>query len=596
MQKSETGKIKTKWADKINRDCPLNEYPRPQMVRDNWQCLNGSWEYSVTDINDLPENLDGEIIVPYAIESALSGVCRKFLPTEKLYYKRTFTVENNNHDGRVLLHFEAVDWKCTVYVNGCVAGNHTGGYLPFNFDITALIIYGKNTLEVSVTDPTDANWQQRGKQVLEPRSIWYTATSGIWQTVWLETVPAIFIKSLKITPCTDLESVSIYVESSVVESAEVEISGSDNVVLKTEIQTNSENILAFNEPRLWSPEDPYLYDVRITTKSDSTTSYFGMRSVSLETGPSGRERLMLNGKPVFLNGPLDQGYWPESGMTHPCDDAIIFDLRGMKDLGFNTIRKHIKIESRRWYYHADRLGLLVIQDMPNGGKGIAGALRSMKAIAFGDTIDDTSKRIHKLADRNLDEARMNYEEELEEMLEHLHNSPSIIIWCPFNESWGQFDAERIYNKVKNIDKSRLVDHASGWYDQGCGDFRSIHTYRIKLKRPPKKDKRAYLISEYGGYNYLDKDHLWRDDDISGYVYFKSTDELMNAYKKLVMNQVIPLIEKGLCGVIYTQLSDVEIESNGIFTYDRVLLKFKAEKMKSLHKKLQTKFDSHNPCL
>jgi len=577
----------------VNPDSPLGEYPRPQMLRDNWQNLNGRWEYAVTDINDLPEDMDGEIIVPFAIESALSGVRRQFLPTEKLNYKRTFTVDDTENSNRVLLHFEAVDWKCTVYVNGCIAGNHTGGYLPFSFDITALVIDGENTIEVSVTDPTDSNWQQRGKQRLKPQSIWYTATSGIWQTVWLESVPAVYIKSLKITPCTDLESVSIYVDSSINEPADVEISEPDGTVLKAEIQTNSENIISFPMPRLWNPEDPFLYDLKVTTDSDSVTSYFGMRSVSLEMGPAGRERLLLNGKPVFLNGSLDQGYWPESGMTPPCEDAIIFDLQGMKDLGFNTIRKHIKVEPRRWYYHADRLGLLVIQDMPNGGKSIASALRTMKAVAFGDFMDDTTEKSFKLADRLPLNSRETYENELEGMLAHLHYYPSIIIWCPFNESWGQFDAKRIYKKVKEIDKSRLVDHASGWYDQRCGDFRSIHTYKLKLKTPPKKDKRAYLISEYGGYNHIDKSHLWRDDDVSGYVYFKTMDELMDAYESLVNKQVIPLINKGLCGVIYTQLSDVEIESNGIYTYDRKVLKFDKERTKALHKNINDCFDEYN---
>ena len=584
--------IKTQWADKIPK-IPLTEYPRPQMQRDNWQCLNGLWEYAVTDINDMPEAMDGQIKVPFAIESAASGICRKFLPTEKLIYKRTFTVDDYKNEGRVLLHFEAVDWKCTVFVNGCVAGTHTGGYLPFSFDITALLIDGENTLEVSVTDPTDTNWQQRGKQVLEPRTIWYTATSGIWQTVWLEVVSASYIKSLKITPCTDLESVSIYVDSASNETAVVEILESDEIIKKVKINTNSENILSMPDPRLWTPEDPFLYDLKVSTTDDSVASYFGMRSVSLEPGPAGRDRLMLNKKPVFLNGPLDQGYWPESGMTPPCDDAIIFDLQGMKDLGFNTIRKHIKVEPRRWYYHADRLGLLVIQDMPNGGNGIAGALRTITAIAFGDTLDDTYDKIKKLADRHTDESQMNYEFELEDMLDHLHNSPAIVIWCPFNESWGQYDAVRIYEKVKKIDKSRLIDHASGWYDQGCGDFRSIHTYKIKLKTPPKKDTRAYLISEYGGYNYLDKDHLWRDDDVCSYIIFKSIDELMAAYGKLITDQVIPLIKKGLCGVIYTQLSDVEIESNGIYTYDRKVLKFDKNKMAELHNGLFEEFIKFN---
>jgi beta-galactosidase/beta-glucuronidase len=585
--------IKTKWADTIPK-IPLDDYPRPQMARDNWQCLNGRWEYAIIDINGSFVDAEGEILVPYAIETALSGVCEKFLPTQKLHYTRKFSVNGYKNSGRVLLHFEAVDWKCIVYVNGCAAGSHTGGCLPFTFDITALIMDGENTLKVSVTDPTDTHWQQRGKQTLNPRGIWYTPTSGIWQTVWLEIVPEAYIKSLRITPCTDLESVSLFIESSIDETAEIEITEPEGTFIKTAVGTNIENIISIPLPRLWSPEDPYLYNIKIITVSDSVKSYFGMRSVALEPGPAGRERLLLNKEPIFLNGPLDQGYWPESGMTPPCDDAIIFDLQEMKNLGFNAIRKHIKVESRRWYYHADRLGIMVIQDMPNGGKSIAGALRTMKAVAFGDFIDDTTEKAHKLANRGPQESRDNYEEELEGMLMHLHNSPSIVIWCLFNESWGQFDAKRIYEKVKAIDKSRLVDHSSGWYDQKCGDFRSIHTYKLKLKTPPKKDTRAYLISEYGGYNYLDRDHLWRDDDVSGYVYFKSTEELMKAYVDLVEKQVIPLIDKGLCGVIYTQLSDVEIESNGIYTYDRKVLKFNPGKTKEIHRRIYERFHIVNP--
>ncbi|MDX1359572.1 MAG: glycoside hydrolase family 2 TIM barrel-domain containing protein [Clostridia bacterium] len=476
--------IKTKWVDSIPR-IPLNDYPRPQMVRNNWQCLNGTWEYSVIDINSAQNIAHGEILVPFAIETALSGVCRQFLPDERLHYKRKFEIDGYKNEGRVLLHFEAVDWKCTVYVNGCIAGNHTGGYLPFTLDITALLIDGENTLEVSVTDPTDTNWQQRGKQVLEPKGIWYTATSGIWQTVWLEVVPEAYIKSIRLTPCIDLESISIYVDSSINETASIEISDSEETVLKTTINTNCENIISFPAPKLWSPENPFLYDVRIVTDSDSVKSYFGMRSVSMQTGPAGLERLLLNKKPIFLNGPLDQGYWPESGMTPPCDEAIIFDLQGMKDLGFNTIRKHIKIESRRWYYHADRLGLLVIQDMPNGGKSIAGALRTMKAVVFGDFMDDSTEKSYGLANRSDDDSRSNYEQELAGMLNHLHNSPSVIIWCPFNESWGQFDAKRIYEKVKSMDKTRPVYHASGCFVQICGYLRSIHTYKLKLMTPPK---------------------------------------------------------------------------------------------------------------
>ncbi len=590
-------KIHTKWANTIDYESPLNEYPRPQLQRDNWQSLNGTWKYAITETGTAaPDPMDGKITVPYAVETSLSGVCRPFLPKETLHYKRVFIVENYKSGHRVILHFEAVDWQCDVLVNNQLAGSHTGGYIPFSFDITDLINEGSNELHVSVTDPTDSNWQQRGKQVLEPKVIWYTATSGIWQPVWIEVVPKNHIQSLKITPNLTTDSVSIVVKSVEDTDVSIEISAGENSLSTNEASSNSPIELTIPDIRVWSPDDPFLYGLKVTLIEnrkplDEVISYFGMRSISLKEGPALRNQVMLNSKAIFLNGPLDQGYWPESGMTPPCDEAAIFDLESMKNLGFNMIRKHIKVESRRWYYHADRLGLLVIQDMPNGGKGMASHFQTMKTIAFGTSSPDNNDKAYNLANRQPADSRTNYETELYDMLNHLHNAPSIIIWCPFNEAWGQFDAKRIYTKIKQADPSRLVDHASGWYDQKSGDFRSIHTYKIKLKTPPKKDKRAYLISEYGGYNYIDKTHLWRDDDVYGYKYFETLDALTDAYENLIINQVIPLIEKGLCGVVYTQLSDVEIESNGFYTYDRKVLKFNAEKIRELHNLLYEKFNS-----
>jgi len=584
--------IKTVWSENTP-EVPLAEYPRPQLVRNNWTCLNGLWEFAVTDIaEDNPQQYEGTIMVPFAIESERSGVLRTFRPDQRLHYRRKISIEKNPGK-RLLLNFEAVDWQCKVYINGSEAGHHTGGYIPFSFDITDFVSDGENELCVSVTDPTDTHWQQRGKQKLDPVTIWYTPTSGIWQTVWLEEVSENYIKSIKMTPTTDYGVLDIFIETDEKAKCSLNIYKGKEQVLSTELKSNEHTSLKIKDPVLWTPENPFLYDARIATSSDEITSYFGLRTFSLNNNPRDCCTFTLNGRPYFMNGPLDQGYWPESGMTQPSDEAIVFDLQSMKDLGFNTIRKHIKVESRRWYYHADRLGLLVIQDMPSGGREMTGYLRDEMGIAYDETQRDNVDIAYIAALRDTAESRNMFESELTEMVSHLHNHPSIAIWCPFNEAWGQYDSVRIYDLTKKLDPSRPVDHASGWYDQGCGDFRSVHTYKKKLKSPPADDKRAYLISEYGGYNFIDTEHLWRNDDSFGYQYYKTCDELNSAYKELIEEQVVPLIKDGLCGVIYTQLSDVEIETNGFFTYDRKVLKFDSEMMNELHKKVQMAFNATN---
>jgi hypothetical protein len=592
------GIIKTRWAGKVDRKMPLAEYPRPLLKRGDWQCLNGIWDYAAAKSDSpMPEEKQGEILVPYSPETLLSGVGKALLPDEKLYYRKAFDLNSPKEGGRIILHFEAVDWECEIIVNSKVCGTHRGGYLPFSFDITEHVKDSGNLLEVVVSDPTDTMWQQRGKQKLESGSIWYTPTSGIWQTVWLEKVPEEYITEIGAVPIPPGGKVELCISTNTGHPVEAEIYAGSKQVAKVTLPSGEKIPVGIPLPRLWTPDDPFLYSVKLKLETEGSTdlaeSYFGMRYVSLQKGPAGRDIVTLNGKPIFINGPLDQGYWPESGMTPPVDEAMVFDIGKMKALGFNTLRKHVKIESRRWYYHADRLGILVIQDMPNGGMHMATPFQTRMAIVFHTSVPDDNEKAYEAGMRSDPESRAFFEEELVEMVGHLKNHPSIIIWCPFNEAWGQFDSERISGLVKEMDPSRLVDHVSGWYDQGAGNFRSIHRYKIKLKKAPKKDKRAFLISEYGGYNFIDKHHLWSDKDEFGYLFFSSIKDLMNAYEKLVNEQVSPLIEDGLCGVIYTQLSDVEIETNGIYTYDRKVLKFDPTRTKSAHMLLYDKFEQFN---
>ncbi|MFT7130810.1 MAG: beta-galactosidase/beta-glucuronidase [Gammaproteobacteria bacterium] len=600
--------ITTPWASDVDSNCPLPEYPRPQMTRNRWTNLNGLWDYRITDKDAaVPTQFSGEILVPYAIESALSGVKKSLSPNRQIWYRRTFKTEENSKNKRTLLHFEAVDWYCRCYINGHFAGDHQGGYLPFFFDITDYLNgendEENNELVVSVWDPTDSHWQQKGKQVEIPNTIYYTATSGIWQTVWLETVDKKnHIIDLKITPSVDKEKVLVSVTSRADGRVNIYVKKNDITLseaqgaARTNNQHNSSVSLevAVSKPQLWSPKTPFLYDLVIElyegdTVIDSINSYFGMRSITTAQGDSGHTRMLLNDEPIFLHGPLDQGYWPESGMTPATDEALIFDLKQTKALGFNMTRKHIKIESRRWYYHADRLGLIVIQDMVNGGKNSASLPETLSTMANGKKKSDTTKRFYQRAWRESAESRLDFENESSAMIDHLFNATSILIWVPFNESWGQFDAARIAQEVKTRDPSRLVDHASGWFDQGAGDFCSRHTYVMKLKKPPRKDTRVYFISEYGGYNCQIDGHLWDSGSKFGYKMLKNTGALEEAYTALIRQQLIPLITKGLGAAVYTQFSDVEIESNGLFSYDRKVLKIPASTLNTLNNEIYDAF-------
>jgi beta-galactosidase/beta-glucuronidase len=586
------GPLLTHWAADVDPACPLPDYPRPQLVRDNWVNLNGLWDYAIVPAAQQSVDVfEGEILVPFAVESALSAVGRKLLPDQRLWYRRTFA--NPVSDPallapapRVLLHFGAVDYQCEVWVNGQCAGTHTGGYLPFTFDITAALVPGDNELRVAVWDPTDQGQQPYGKQTLRPREIWYTAISGIWQTAWLEVVPSTYVSRLKITPDLDAGSVTVGVTFSGAasrgETAAVEVYDGEEPVAVGTASAGAPAVIRLLQVRPWSPDDPHLYGLVVRTADDEVRSYFAMRKFSLAPDPAGHIRFHLNDKPLFLYGPLDQGDWPDGLYTAPTDEALRFDLEYCKRIGVNLVRKHVKVEPARWYYHCDRLGLIVWQDMPNGGRPV-GALTNIIQIAFGRP--RRGKRPEKRPRAHEADLRQ-FVVELEAMVEHLYNVPSIAAWVPFNEGWGQFSSAEMTDRIKALDPTRAIDHASGWYDQGCGDFCSRHIYSLDLRRrAPRSDPRAFAISEFGGYGLPLAGHVWDPKRKSSIKFFDSPAAFGKAYFDLFAKQLHPLIEKGLMAAIFTQLADVEIEVNGWLTYDRTIEKIPAESLAAAHEKL-----------
>ncbi len=580
--------LKTPWFDSIDKSCPLPEYPRPQLVREKWMCLNGEFDYAVTgDTAECPESFDGKIIVPFSIESEASGVNKPLLPEQRLWYRKKFTLTDDFKDKRAILHFEAVDWQCSVWVNSVLMGEHTGGYNPFSFDITDALIDGENELTVKVYDPTDAGHQQRGKQVLVTKGFWYTATSGIWQTVWLEPVNYCRIESIKLVPDIDEGVIGIKVNHTCECGGKLyaKVKELDKVIFDGEISADAK--IPVNDAKLWSPENPFLYDLELTLdcegEKDTVSSYFGMRKYSIVKDSAGIPRLGLNNKPYFQRGLLDQGYWPESQLTPPCDEAMIFDIQKMKELGYNMLRKHIKTEPKRWYYHCDRLGMLVWQDMISGGQYIGNILAGV----LPNINIHVKDNMYKAFKRTKPEWREEFRQELYGMIDNLYNSVSICCWVPFNEGWGQFDAKEIGLKVKELDPSRFVDHASGWHDQKGPDFKSVHKYILPVHAPTKLRTmgRPYVLSEYGGYSWNIKDHVWNAKRSFGYIMFSKSESLSKAYKNLHEMQIIPLIKKGLSATVYTQVSDVEFEVNGIYSYDRKVLKINKDTIIEVNKKL-----------
>jgi len=544
---------RTRWAAQVSPTNALPEYPRPQLVRSRWTTLNGTWEYAITDRRaGQPKTWEGTILVPFAIQSQLSTVERAVSDSERLWYHRTFTATAPARGGRLLLHFGAVDWDATIFVNGKRIGQHLGGYDPFTFDITdALNSGGKQDLVVSVWDPTDKGPQPRGKQVLKPNGIWYTAVTGIWQTVWLEPVSPAHVDDVVVTPDIDAGTARVHVSGvSGGRNIEVIVTASSNGRTVNQVRgpLGSDLTLSIPAPHLWSPTDPFLYDLRVVLHVadvgyDDVKSYFGMRKISLAKDSAGVTRLFLNNKPLFQYGMLDQGWWPDGLYTAPTDSALRFDIATMKSWGFNMIRKHVKVEPARWYYHADKLGMLVWQDMPSG-------------------------------DNNTAEGKQEYEAELHQMVDALRSHPSIVMWVPFNEGWGQFDTEKYVSWLKGYDPSRLVNNASGWTDKKVGDVSDVHSYPGP-DMPKLEPNRAAVLGEFGGLGLPLAGHTWLLQNNWGYRSFTTQESLGAAYKDLI-SQMRYLIADGLSAAVYTQTTDVEIEVNGLMTYDRAVMKLPAD--------------------
>lgn len=556
--------MKTPWTDQVDRNQPLQEYPRPQLARADWMNLNGPWDYAITGSSRQPAEYEGSILVPFSPEAELSGVGRSLKSGEYLWYHRQVLIPVQFSGKHLLLHFGAVDQAATVWVNGRQAGSHVGGYLPFTLEITDLIENGAADIVVRVTDDTEKSGLTRGKQRTKRGGIWYTPQSGIWQTVWMEAVPECYVKNLLITPDFDSAVVEIAAEIVGDALAYAQFNG-QSYLLPARIPVPD------FEP--WCPENPKLYGFTVTCGEDLVQSYFAMRKFSVEKDEKGVPRLFLNNRPYFHNGLLDQGYWPDGLYTAPTDEAMIYDISTAKAMGFNMLRKHIKVEPLRWYYHCDRYGMLVWQDMPCGG-GRYDPLIVSAPLVTNIHLRDTA---YWLFGRSDSKARAQFKAELGAMINHLYNCPCIAMWVPFNEGWGQFDAAKMHDFVRSIDPTRTIDHASGWHDQGVGQVVSRHVYFRKYAFKADKRGRAVLLSEFGGYNHHVSGHCFNNKNF-GYKDFETPAQLEIAIEELYQNQIGPAKMEGLAAAVYTQLSDVEDELNGLMTYDRKVVKVAPELM------------------
>ena len=557
--------ISTRWAAEVKPDKVLPEYPRPQMVRERWENLNGLWDYAIRPREEpRPAGWDGKILVPFAAESSLSGVGKAVGANQRLWYRREFTVPPSWQGQRVLLHFGAVDWQCEVFLNGEKVGGHEGGFDSFSLDLTSKLKGepgSSQQLAVAVWDPTDKGPQPRGKQVARPEGIWYTPVTGIWQTVWMEAVPRSSITSLVLVPDLENSALKITVradgERTEPESCTVVVRAQDDEVARATIPENREAAIKLSLARPWSPADPFLYDLEVRLASgDRVTSYFGLRSIAVgkdPAKPAGPNRLLLNGKPLFQFGPLDQGWWPDGLYTAPTDGALLYDIEMTRRLGFNMCRKHVKVEPERWYHHCDRLGLLVWQDMPSGDRNIGPGQPDITRDARSEAI---------------------YRRELNALIEGKRNHPCIVVWVPFNEGWGQFKTNGILEETRKLDPTRLVDGPSGWNDRRGGDMMDVHVYPGP-GMPALEDRRAAVLGEYGGLGLPIEGHLWLQKGNWGYQSFRDRPSLASAYRNLNLH-LGALVGKGLAAAVYTQTTDVEVEVNGLMTYDRAILKLPPE--------------------
>lgn len=607
----------TRWGKAVDAGHILQEYPRPLLRRDSYINLNGYWEYAITKSFQKPATYAGRILVPFSPESALSGVGRQLQPEEYLWYRRDLPVDREKIKNglRLRLNFGAVDQACRVYINGKEAAGHEGGYLPFSADITDFLLpagagtaietetaekageseknvtggstgrpAAVNELTVVVKDLSDTSYHARGKQKLKRGGMFYTAQSGIWQTVWMEYVPEHFIEEVIAEADPDQEKVRILVRANAEAPVEIQVTepqidpdvpgacqtvGERKIIAAGTGKSNAYITLALPDVKAWTCEQPYLYHLKINMEKDSAESYFAVRRFSVEPDAEGIPRICLNGKIQFQKGVLDQGYWPDGLYTAPADAAFVFDILEMKKLGFNMIRKHIKIEPQRWYYHCDRLGMIVWQDMVNGGTyyrhwfvTYAATLISWRGWTIRDVYTRLLSRKHK-------EGRLEFVREMKETIRHLKGHPCIAAWVLFNEGWGQFQTKDMTRIARSCDQTRLIDQASGWFDQKGGDLLSLHNYFFKLHVVPEKE-RAAALSEFGGYSLQVPGHS-ACEELYGYGTFKEKEKLNAAYRKREQ-EVEALIPKGLCASVYTQLSDVEEEVNGIFTYDREIRK------------------------
>lgn len=566
-------KIKTQWAEQVNPKSVLPEYPRPLMERSEWQNLNGEWEYAIKPLGEVePASFDGNILVPFAVESSLSGVQKEVGEKNELWYKRSFTVPAKWKGKDVMLNFGAVDWKAEVFVNDVLVGSHKGGYTPFSFNITPFLKgSGAQKLVVRVWDPSDKGYQPIGKQTSNPQGIWYTSVTGIWQTVWLEPVASNHITAVKSIPNVDANALNVTVGAStpcVTSIVEVKLLDKGAVVASAKGVQGQELRLGVKNPTLWSPENPYLYDMSITLSQngkviDQVKSYTAFRKISVEKDKNGILRMCLNNKPLFHYGPLDQGWWPDGLYTAPTDEALLYDIKKTKEWGFNMIRKHVKVEPARWYYHCDKEGILVWQDMPSGDMGNRWEPHKYN----GGT--DKERSVESVA---------NYYQEWKEIMDLGVSHPSIVVWVPFNEAWGQFDTEKVVAWTKAYDPSRLVNPASGGNHRPCGDILDLHNY-------PGPDmflfdaQRVTVLGEYGGIGLPLENHLWWNKRNWGYIQFKNSDEVTAEYVKYA-KELKGFVKRGFSAAVYTQTTDVEGEVNGLMTYDRKVIKINEAKVKA----------------